>query len=276
MRQGARPVQPGANYFPSSDGGCPQRLGGNVKVTQNCLNLSDADLAGRGQASNEPYIAIDPRDPSHQVGSSNDYRRGDSSCGSSYSLNKGRDWTDTEVPHGFSRGTAFGKPREYWQAAGDTSVAWDSKGNAYLSCLVFQRGIGTSPNPDASRGLLLFRSTGNGGASWNFTGRVTELNADPNADVGLAVDKQFMSVDANPGSPFQDRIYVTWTEFAPTAPPTSGRPSPPTTARPSATGCWSARPARCAATPSACPRPGHLQPEPVLAAVLRPPTAPCT
>src|SRR5207302_98795 len=117
---------------------------------------------------------------------------------------------------------------QYWQAGGDTSVAWDSKGNAYLSCQLFNRGPATSTNPDRSSGFFVYRSTRNGGGSWNFPGRpvfqVTQTSFLP------LEDKQFMAVDnnsnkcagspttVNPGStctPFQDRIYVTWTEFAP-------------------------------------------------------------
>jgi hypothetical protein len=120
------------NYFPSSQGNCSANLGYNVKVNQNCLNLSDPDLQGRGQANNEPSIAVDPFNPRHLVASDNNYIRGDGTCGSYFSLNGGRTWSNTTVPNGFTRGTAFA--REYWQAGGDTSVAWDTRGNAYESC----------------------------------------------------------------------------------------------------------------------------------------------
>ena len=73
---------------------------------------------------------------------------------------------------GFVRGTNFGgKARQYFQAGGDTSVAWDTKGNAYFSCQMFDRGAGVSPNQDQSSAFYVFRSTGNNGASWNFPGR---------------------------------------------------------------------------------------------------------
>ena len=90
-------------------------------------------------------------------------------------------------------------------------MAWDSKGNAYQTCLVFQRGPETTQNPDTSSAFYLFRSTGTNGASWSFTGRpVAELN-DQTGEVLL--DKQYMAIDNRKGSPFQDRIYVTWTLF---------------------------------------------------------------
>ncbi len=41
--------QQAVNYFPSSDE-CQGNLGSNIKVNQNCLNVSDADLQGRAQA----------------------------------------------------------------------------------------------------------------------------------------------------------------------------------------------------------------------------------
>ncbi len=201
------------NYFPTSDDGCPQNRGDNIKVNQNCLNITDTNLQGRGQAQNETAIAQDAFNPNHIVATYNDYRRGDSTCGVSYSLNGGGIWTDATLPNGFTRGKAFGDvARQYWQASGDPSVAWDSKGNAYYSCLAFMRGPGTTNNPDLSSAVYVYRSTGNFGASWNFPGRpaIETFNTNP----AVLEDKPYMAVDNHVGSPFQDRIYVTWTRFA--------------------------------------------------------------
>ena len=115
---------------------------------------------------------------------------------------------------GFTRGTAFGNvARQYWQSGGDTSVEWDTKGNAYLSCQMFMRGAGgLTNNPDTSSAFYVFRSTKDAGASWNFPGRPVTENYDTTGSV--LEDKQLMTVDNHVGSPFQDRVYVTWTEFA--------------------------------------------------------------
>ncbi len=195
--------------------GCPADRGANVHVNQNCLNLTDPDLQGRAQAQNETGIAQDANDPRRIVASANDYRRGDGNCYSYYSSDGGRSWQDSTPPMGFTRGTAFGGvARQYWQAGGDTSVAWDTKGNAYLSCQMFMRGEAVSNNPDQSSSFYVFRSTGTGGASWNFPARpVAELNDVAGAGDAL-LDKQYMTIDDQRGSPFQDRIYVTWTLFA--------------------------------------------------------------
>src|SRR3954454_18869853 len=170
--QNAHSDQHPTTYFPRGSDACPNNQSSNIKVNQNCLNLSDPDLQGRGQAQNEEFIKVDPNNSNHVIGTYNDYRRGDGTCGASYSLDSGRTWNDSTVPNNFVRGTNVnGAPREYFQAGGDTSVDWDSKGNAYLSCQMFKRGPGTAGDRDRASGLYVFRSTQNAGASWNFPGR---------------------------------------------------------------------------------------------------------
>jgi hypothetical protein len=205
------------NFFPSGDDGCPVSLGNNRKVNQNCLNIGDPNLQGRSQAQNETAAAADPSRPNHIVASYNDYRRGDGTCGTSYSVDGGQSWQDSTVPNGFTRGAAFGGvARQYWQAGGDTSVAWDTRGNAYLGCMTFMRGAaGVTNNPDQSSAIYVFRSTGNFGASWNFPGRPATQQYLPNTPSGLPlIDKPYMTVDNHVDSPFRDRVYVTWTVFA--------------------------------------------------------------
>ncbi len=203
------------NFTPRRNNGCGTSFGNDVEVNQNCLNITDPTLQGRGQAENETAIAINPEDRTQIVAAFNDYRRGDGNCYSSYSSNSGRSWADSTPPMSFTDGTAEGTPREYWQGGGDPSMAWDTKGNAYYACQMFQRGDGTSPNPDLSSGVFLFRSTGNGGASWNFPARPVIQSPDPNGTGTAAfIDKPYMTVDDHAGSPFVDRIYVTWTTFA--------------------------------------------------------------
>jgi hypothetical protein len=196
--------------------GCPVDRGSNLRVNQDCLNQSDPDLQGRGQAQNETAIAQDPTNPSHMVAASNDYRRDDSGCYPYRSSDSGRTWHDAEAPVGFTRGDAFGSTaREYWQASGDPSVAWDTRGNAYLSCLTFNRGPAVTQNPDASSAFYVFRSTGTDGASWNFPGRPVDEFNDPTGEGATLLDKPYIGIDDHRGSPFRDRVYVTWTRFDP-------------------------------------------------------------
>jgi hypothetical protein len=201
-----------SGYSPSGSSGCAVKRGSNVKVNQECLTVSDPDLQGRGQAQNEESIAADPNNGNHLVASQNDYRRGDGNCYAAYSLNGGKNWSDSTAPTSFTR--AIAQPRQYWQAGGDTSVAWDTRGNAYISCQLFNRGDGVSEDPDQSSAFVVMRSTQNDGASWNFPGRYSVVNFDPAGAGTVLEDKALMAVDDNPSSPFRDRIYVTWTEFA--------------------------------------------------------------
>jgi hypothetical protein len=202
------------NYVSSKNDGCGLKDANNIKVNQNCLNVTDSDLQGRGQAQNETSIAIDPLQKNHLVASFNDYRRGDGNCYGAYSLNGGKSWSDSTVPMSFTRGAPYGAARQYWQAGGDTSVAFDTKGNAYLSCQMFMRGAGTTPNPDLSSAFFVFRSTANDGASWNFPARPVVQSPAVDGEDAPFLDKQLMTVDNHVGSPFQDRVYVTWTTFA--------------------------------------------------------------
>jgi hypothetical protein len=202
-----------SNYFPRpNSNGCPVNLSSNIKVNQGCLNLSDPSFQGRAQANNETAIAQDPMQPNHVVGTSNNYLRGDGNCIADYSVDGGRNWTDSQIPMQFTRGIG-GFGRQYWGSGGDPAVAWDTKGNAYFQCMVFGRGQPVSQNVDLSSAVYIFRSTGNFGASWNFPGRpVVVLNDVAGNNIGLE-DKPYMTVDNHVGSPFQDRIYVTWTFF---------------------------------------------------------------
>jgi hypothetical protein len=186
---------------------CPHNFGSNVLVNQNCLNVTDPDLQGRAQAQNETAIAQNPFNPRQVVASFNDYRRGDGTCGAAFSRNGGASWADS---------TAFGNvARQYWQAGGDTSLAWDTRGNAYMACQLFMRPGFVTNNPDTSSAMYVFRSTGDGGASWNFPGRPAIETFASSQATGLPLnDKEYIAVDNSPTSPFRDRVYVTWTIFA--------------------------------------------------------------
>ena len=194
---------------------CDGRRGTNVKVNQNCLNISDVDLNGRGQAQNETWVAVNPNNTRQLIATYNDYRRGDGTCGVTFSHDGGNTWADATLPNGFVRGTAFGgTAREYFQSGGDTAVDWDTRGNAYMLCQEFKRGTSVTADPDQSSAFYIYRSTGNGGASFNFPGRPVAEHADLAGAGDFLLDKPLMTVDDHAGSPFRDRVYVTWTTFA--------------------------------------------------------------
>ena len=192
-------------------GGCRDDDGGNVRANQDCTNQSDAPFIGRGQGQNETAVAVNPRNPRNVLIGQSDYRRGDSACGANWSLDGGRHFGSELLPISFTAPGLTGQ-RHYWDASGDTSVAFDSSGEAYLFCLAFNRPAPTSDVNGTASGLFLFRSA-DGGASWNFPASLVKQSPGDGSDgIGL-LDKPYMAVDAGKSSRFRDRIYVAWAQY---------------------------------------------------------------
>jgi hypothetical protein len=209
----------GTHRLPSSvalsvtgSSGCVDNTGTNVRVNQECTNQSTT--LGRSQSQNETGAAVNPINLNNILASANDYRRGDSNCGVYFSLDGGRHWGGGVAPMGFTT-PGFTAPRHYWTTGGDTSVGFDSSGEAYLMCQVFDRDSSTADNstPFGASGFLLFRSA-DGGASWSFPGSAVALANGTGSDgIGL-LDKEYMAIDANSGSAFKDRIYVAYVQYS--------------------------------------------------------------
>jgi hypothetical protein len=170
---------------------------------------------------NETAIAVDPNNPDRIVAGANDYvtrtwscfiddtpcsALGDAYSGTYFSNDGGQTWccTSTDPDH---LGTLIpgvehltGGP---YDAGGDPAVAWDSAGNVYYAGLGFNRT--SAPNTvTVSKGTF----DGGGNLSWGdptFIGATTSPST--------LNDKEWIAVDHNTSSAFQDRIYVTWTRF---------------------------------------------------------------
>ncbi|MEO8518800.1 MAG: sialidase family protein, partial [Dermatophilaceae bacterium] len=170
---------------------------------------------------NETAIAVDPNRPLRVVGSANDYvtrtwtctisgtpcsALGDGYSGTYFSNDGGSTWccTSTDPAHlgtlipGVTR-LAGGR----YDAGGDPALAFDSRGTVYYAGLGFNRT--SAPNTVAvNRGT--FDTAGH--LSWSAP---TFIN--PTTAPSTLNDKEWIAVDANPGSSFRDRVYVTWTRF---------------------------------------------------------------
>jgi hypothetical protein len=187
-------------------------LGPNVIVNQ--------DTAGAPQ--NETAIAVDPNNSMRIVGGINDYVTGTWPCtladgtpcsalgdgysGTYYSNDGGTTWccVSTDPAH---LGTLIpgvshlaGGP---YDAGGDPSVAFDSRGNVYYAGLGFDR---TAPPNTVAVNKGTFDQSGN--LTW---GAPVFIN--PTSAPSTLNDKPWLAVDANASSPFRDRVYVTWTRF---------------------------------------------------------------
>ena len=186
------------------------------------------DTAAASQ--NETAIAVDPNNSSRIVAGANDYvtrtwpcnvdgtpcsALGDGYSGTYFSNNGGATWCCNSHPNPSYTPTT--DPSQIgtqipgverlvggqYDAGGDPSVAFDSQGNVYYAGLGFDR---TSPPSTVAVNKGTFDSGGN--LSW---GPPTFINQ--STSPSTLNDKEWIAVDSHSGSPFQDRIYVTWTRF---------------------------------------------------------------
>jgi hypothetical protein len=177
------------------------------------------DTAGAPQ--NETAIAVDPNNPNRVVAAANDYvtrtwacdvngtpcsALGDAYSGTYFSNDGGQTWccTSSDPAH---LGTLIpgvdhlaGGP---YDAGGDPSVAFDSRGNVYYAGLGFDR---TAPPNTVAVNKGTF--DGSGGLSW---GPPTFIN--PTTAPSTLNDKEWIAADWHVSSPFRDRVYVSWTRY---------------------------------------------------------------
>jgi hypothetical protein len=163
---------------------------------------------------NEPSLAQNPTNPLNLIASSNDeiglpactdttpsscpFTRGISVSGFYASFDGGLTWPC----QGLIDLSAFA---EY--AFGDPSQAFDSRGNAYYGTLAFPfppttDQLATGLNAD----FFVAKST-DGGCTYSSTALVS------GASPAIFDDKDAITADANPTSPFRDNVYAAWTKF---------------------------------------------------------------
>jgi hypothetical protein len=188
----------------------------------------NVDTAAASQ--NETAIAVDPNNSSRIVAAANDYvtrtwpctvngtpcsALGDGYSGTYFSNDGGSTWCCNSNPN--SNYVPTTDPAQIgtlipgverlvggqYDAGGDPSVAFDSQGNVYYAGLGFNR---TSPPSTVAVNKGTFDNGGN--LSW---GPPTFINQ--STSPSTLNDKEWIAVDSHSGSPFQDRIYVTWTRF---------------------------------------------------------------
>src|SRR5215475_12519787 len=153
----------------------------NVTVNQ--------DSAGAPQ--NETAIAVDPNNPKVVVAGANEYVSRTWSCTVTDPNHLG-----TVIP-GVERLTGG-----QYDAGGDPTVAFDSRGNVYYAGLGFNRD--SAPNTvTVNRGTI-----NNGALTWSAPTFINQTTSP-----AILNDKEWIAVDHNPASPFRDRVYVTWTRF---------------------------------------------------------------
>lgn len=193
-------------------------LDGTSVLSPNVTVNRDAAVAPQ----NETAIAVDPNNASRIVAGANDYVTitwtctigatpcsaiGDGYSGTYFSNDGGATWCCASNLNGSSLGTLVpgvehltGGP---YDAGGDPSVAFDSRGHVYFAGLGFDR---LAPPNAVAVNKGTFDSHGN--LSWGLPVFINQTSAP-----AISNDKEWIAADSNPSSPFRDRVYVTWTRF---------------------------------------------------------------
>jgi hypothetical protein len=147
--------------------------------------------------NNEPHITVDPSDPNHMVASSNDY---ESCCDEWYTtFNGGATWQTGDISV-----EAPGKKR---RTGSDPVTTFDVKHGVVIhSSLNFQN--------DGCDGDVVVSISRDGGIHWNTVVEVADGGGPTSCELnGLFNDKEWITTDNNPASPFYGRTYLTWTAF---------------------------------------------------------------
>jgi len=170
---------------------------------------------------NEPVIAVDPNNPNRIVAASNDYvtrtwtctvgstpcsALGDGYSGTYYSNDGGKTWcciaTDPQHIGTLIPGVEHLVGGQY-DAGGDSNLVFDNSGNVYFTGLGFNRL--TAPNTvTVSKGTF----DSNGNLHWGSPVFIGQTNSPSTLN-----DKPWTAIDTHVSSPFQGRVYVSWTRF---------------------------------------------------------------
>jgi hypothetical protein len=164
---------------------------------------------------NEPSLAQNPTNPMNLISGSNDeigepactnttpsscpFVAGVQSSGFYASFNGGKSWPcqgliDLSAFHEFS----FGDP---WQA-------FDSTGTAYYGTLAFPFPPTTEELATGLQADFFVAKSTDGGCHYSSAAKVSGLSP------AQFDDKDAITADANPNSPFHDNVYAAWTKFA--------------------------------------------------------------
>src|SRR5437588_5583857 len=164
---------------------------------------------------NEPSLAQNPKNSLNLISGSNDeigepactnttpsscpFVSGVQSSGFYASFNGGKTWPC----QGLIDLSAF---HEY--SFGDPSQAFDSKGNAYYGTLAFPFPPTTEELATGLQADFFVAKSTDGGCTYSSAAGVS------GASPAQFDDKDAITADANPTSPFHDTVYAAWTKFA--------------------------------------------------------------
>jgi len=173
---------------------------------------------GRRQ-QNEPTVAVDPTDPSVVVAGSNDYCaaivNNEVWAGYYRSTDGGQAWSLSLVP-GYPDDTsdsgAASPVHGTCGASGDPTQSFDGEGNLFYGFICFNR------SKPINGGVYVARYS-NHGADYDQTVLVKRGTPSGLFQAGLFQDKINLTADQTDGE-FGGNVYVAWSEYTPSPPPT--------------------------------------------------------
>lgn len=176
-------------HGPHSQAECTQVLAG----LQQLLDCDDPF------PNNEPQIAVDPSDPRHLIGSSNDYG---SCCDEAYtSFDRGTSWLNGNMS------------RQTPQVIGSDPVTVFDVKHGVAVHLSLNFTVAHANGTQTCDGDVVASASSDGGRSWAVPKLVANGTGCDLSKAQVFNDKEWGVVDNNASSPHYGRIYVTWTAF---------------------------------------------------------------
>jgi hypothetical protein len=159
------------------------------------LTYTNVDITNNTAPQNEPSVKINKKYPNRVVAAWRDFRLGVDPhavrrVGYSYSTDGGATWSvsalldSTLLPGGLLRNS-------------DAAVATDTNGYFYISTIALN-------NSDGNGTVAVYKST-DGGVTFPIAVIAAQTGSE---------DKEYITCDFTPGSPYKNTLYISWTRFS--------------------------------------------------------------
>lgn len=170
------------------------------------------NIVNSSGGQSETFIVHNPFNANNIVATANDMRYNTGSAGyrmaAYYSTDGGQTWSISLTPP--NKDVFIPTPTGGGLTNVDPGLAFDSKGNLYYSYIYTQ----VSDQGGIEDGGVFVNKSTDGGKTWSSPVPVVlSVGGGANQD---SHDKPFIACDANPSSPFKDRVYVVWYMISPT------------------------------------------------------------